>query len=75
MSKEPKLTEWQSPRTLPVRIGVYEIDVFSDMRWFRYWDGLDWHVGASSPALAVRLRSKLGDAPTRPWRGLAEPPT
>jgi hypothetical protein len=70
-----KLTPWFPPDVNPVRTGPYKIKKDCPSAWYRYWDGENWYVGATTPDAATHWpRSRLTDSLKRPWRGIAEEP-
>ena len=65
----PKLTPWYPALINPVRKGVYDVSIATP--WYRYWDGANWHWGASTPDEAFRnKRHPVIDRAQ--WRGLTE---
>jgi hypothetical protein len=74
-----KKTPWFSNDVLPVRIGVYEIEYWSNRAEYQFWDGSGWIFGNSSvdsTAMKAVNAPELGayiyrTSPHR-WRGLTK---
>ena len=70
-----KYTPWFDWTEQPVRYGVYEISGFAEhgKRWFRKWDGQQWHVGGKTVEGADGWYCPIF-AKNFKWRGLARKP-
>lgn len=66
------LTPWFHAGVLPVRPGVYEVDLFGDDGpFFRKFDGEHWYIGDWTPKRANRSTIKLSmELSFFEWRGL-----
>lgn len=66
-----EFTPWYPPNIDPVRTGIYQVSVWPGTgKWWRFWDGKEWHVGTDSFNLAS-LQGGRGQIPIY-WRGLTK---
>lgn len=75
------LTDWYPGSVNPVHVGVYECTWPNDhINFFNFWDGKQWHWGASSISRAYEIRDPRGplawdqETNRRPerWLGVAK---
>lgn len=67
-----KLTPWFPPDVKPVRVGVYEKNLFNGRRWYSKWDGSQWlFICETADGAAVeQIPSAFINVP---WRGIRGP--
>lgn len=59
------LTDWYPPELKPVRVGMYESQIFDAgfvYDWFVHWDGRHWRDGTGMTLIDQNLT----------WRGILE---
>lgn len=59
-----QMTEWYPPEIKPVRVGIYQTDMYVGPVW-TYWDGYDWRKYETGKVMLFQGRH---------WRGLATDP-
>ncbi len=74
MSKKRKVTHWFEGTVKPARRGVYQREVWGEVRYAR-WDGQKWHLSWATLRQAANYdRGVTGLQVMARWRGLAENP-
>jgi hypothetical protein len=64
------LTDWFPGKTKPVRFGIYQIKVYSEV-FFSYFDGENWSWGYRSPFHVQPDQRRC--SPPHKWRGVVTP--
>jgi hypothetical protein len=65
-------TDWFPGNIKPVRIGVYEKQIYNERSVFSYWDGAYWFVYSYSVLAALQHRGCKSVFQNSKWRGISK---
>lgn len=70
-ARKLKVTEWFDGQTMPVHIGLYEIDVHGTQMW-SYWNGQQFGWRCRRQEEAYKFGDNRAIIPVVKWRGLTK---